>query len=54
MDRLERGLDHCPTENRDGLAEKAIPSLLDKISPGWKTRSSGPIKGGEGTNRKDV
>ena len=30
MVRLERGLDHCPTENRDGLAEKAISSLLDK------------------------
>ena len=51
---LERGLEHCPTENRDGLAEKAIPSLLDKIEPCWQIRSSGSIKGGEGTHRKDV
>ncbi len=29
---LERGLALCPTENRNGLAEKAIPSTLDKIA----------------------
>jgi hypothetical protein len=42
---LVKGLDHCPTENSDGLAEKSIPSSLDKTEPGWKTRSSGLIKG---------
>ena len=38
MVRLERGLDFCPTENRDGLAENAIPSTLDKIEPGKRVR----------------
>ncbi len=51
---LERGLEHSSTENRDGLVEKAIPSLLDKIDPYWQIRSPGPIKGGESTNRKNV
>ena len=51
---LERVLDLRPAENRDGLAEKAIPSTLDKIEPGWKTRSSNSIKRGEGINGKDA
>ena len=27
---------------------------MDRIEPGWKTGSHGPIKGGEGFDRKDV
>jgi hypothetical protein len=54
MDRLEGALDLRATGNRNSLAEKAIPNSLDRIEPGWKTGSPGPIKGGEGFDRKDV